>query len=81
MPLPSPGDLLNPGSNPSLCTAGVSHIADRFFTAETPGKPVVDYICRNLFLDSPFCSIGHLSPDRRKSSLVDETPGEEIYDN
>ena len=51
------------------------------FNSELPGKPVVDYICRNLFLDSPFCSIGHLSPDRRKSSLVDETPGEEIYDN
>ena len=51
------------------------------FNSELPGKPIVDYICRNLFLDSPFCSIGHLSPDRRKSSLVDETAGEEIYDN
>ena len=35
VPLPSPGDLLNPGIEPaSLALAG------RFFTAEPPGKPL-----------------------------------------
>ena len=34
LPLPSPGDLPNPGTEPMSLT-----LADRFFVTEPPGKP------------------------------------------
>ena len=37
MPFPSPGDLPDPGIEPTSPA-----LADRFFTAEPPGKPTME---------------------------------------
>ena len=40
LPLPSPGDLLDPGIEPvSLASPA---LAERFFTTRSPGKPVLE---------------------------------------
>ena len=61
LPLPSPGNLPEPGIelvSPAL--------ADRFFTTEPPGKPMIHYIYKNsVFSDKE--NVGHVS--RRKQGF------------
>ena len=40
LPFPSPGDLPDPGIEP--VSLAYPALADRFFTNESPGKPLVD---------------------------------------
>ena len=46
LPFPSPGNLSNPGINPASPV-----LADRFFTTEAPGKPVVVHTMIPFFIE------------------------------
>ena len=41
LPFPPPGDLPNPGIEPSSLASPA--LADKFFTTEPPGKPILPY--------------------------------------
>ena len=46
LPFPTPGDLPHPGIEPTPLAS--SALADRFFTTEPPGKPILDKYCKEL---------------------------------
>ena len=48
LPFPSPWDLPGPGIEP--VSSGSPALADRFFTAEPPGKPIQLWWASNIFL-------------------------------
>ena len=68
LPFPSPGDLPNPGIEPSSPA-----LAGRFFTTELPGKPIIIVAIINIPLQS------HIENDRFSWAPFSESSGKKKF--